>query len=97
MKLLSYSEIHEVSGGRQVTPEEMLSSMQEYSFFGALLGGAASGIYGLCTNHSVTMMTGTLLTIENSFMTVFWMGLGISWTAGVIVGVGMALYNAENS
>lgn len=94
MQLLTYSDICQVSGGRQVTKEEALSSMEHYSFFGALLGGAASGIYGICTNHSVTTMAGTLLTIESSFPTVFWLGLGISWAAGAAVGLGVAAYNA---
>lgn len=95
MQLLSYSDICQVSGGAQPTKEEVLSAMEHYSFFGALLGGAASGIYGLCTNHTVTTIVGRTLTMTGSFVDVFFMGLGISWMAGAAVGLGVVAYNAS--
>lgn len=95
MQLLSYSEINLVSGGRQVTKEEALDSMAHYSFFAALFGGGASGLYGLCTNHGVATLVGSTITIEGSFISVFWSGLAVSWVVGAAVGLGVAVYNAQ--
>ena len=95
MQLLSNAEISQVSGGHQVTKEEAFKSMEHYSFSFALVGGAVSGIYGMCTNANVSTMVGTTMTIAGSFTNVFWIGLGISWALGATVGLGVAIYNAE--
>lgn len=95
MQLLSYSEIGQVSGGLRVTKEEALDSMEHYSFFAALIGGSASGIYGLCTNQGVATLAGSTITIAGSFTNVFWIGLGVSWAVGAAVGFGVAAYNAQ--
>jgi hypothetical protein len=95
MKQLSYLETLQITGGHQLTADAVFSSMEHYSFLFALFGGAASGIYGLCTNATVTTLSNLTLTMTGSFTTVFWMGMGISWAVGASVGLGVAIYNAE--
>lgn len=95
MQLLSFSEISQVSGGHQIALNEALNSMEHYSFMFALLGGAASAIYGLCTNSTVVTATVTTLTMADSFTQVFWVGVGASWAIGAAVGLGVAVYQSQ--
>ncbi|MGD9591002.1 MAG: hypothetical protein AB7V32_00610 [Candidatus Berkiella sp.] len=95
MRLLSTSEISHVSGAHNLSEGAALSAMEHYSFMGALLGGGLSGIYGLCTNHTITTTVGATMTMTSSFINVFWIGLGVSWLAGAAVGLAIAQYNAQ--
>lgn len=95
MKLLTSFEISQVSGGRRATDEEMWNSMEHYSFLSALIGGCASGIYAFSTNQVMTVTIGTATSYTASFASTFMAGLGLSWGAGLVVGLGVAAYNAE--
>ncbi len=96
MQLLSYAEMSKVSGGHGTEEKGLLSSMAHYSFFSALLGGTASAIYGLSTNHDIAILgSENRVTITGSFGGVFWCGLGLSWVVGVAIGAGVAAYNAK--
>lgn len=93
MKLLSYSEISQVSGGE--FSEDALKLMEHYSFSFASLGVAASGIYGILTNTPTTITVGATTTLVGSYSSVILAGLGLSWGAGVVFGLCVAAYNQD--
>lgn len=96
MQLISSVDICQVYGGHQATHDELLNSAKEYSFQFALVGGTLSGIYGLCTNHTVTTVVGNTWLYTSSFTSVFWIGLGVSWAIGVAVGLAVAVASSES-
>jgi hypothetical protein len=94
MYLLSQQEIKFISGGLSPLGQSILDATKEYSFYFGLGGWAVSSIYALATQSTVMTISGATITLTSSFPALFWGGIGIGWSVGVLVGIGVGIYNA---
>jgi hypothetical protein len=97
MHLLSYSETHLVSGGKQsieAFSANLLKNVKDYSFYSTIIGSGITAIYGICTWQHVITVSDALIVISPDFPQVFAAGMAVSWFTGLAAGFYVAAYQA---